>query len=127
MKKIELKNSTVSLLEEGIIHIHIKRGSEFELTDAVQAVEAEGTLGGKKKYPVLIDCGEFASVDKEARIFSASPESKIYTLAEAIAFVSLGHKLVADFYIKHNKPSVETKSFPTNEEAIAWLKTFISK
>ncbi|HWY10856.1 MAG TPA: hypothetical protein VN026_06015, partial [Bacteroidia bacterium] len=111
----------------GILHIHIKAGSEIELTDAVQAVEAEGILGGGKKYPVLIDCGEFASVDKEARVFSASPESKIYTLSEAIAFVSFGHKLIADFYIKHNKPSVPTKSFPTREEAIRWLKTFKSK
>ena len=127
MKTIELKKSTVSLLDEGVLHVHIKDGSEMELSDAILAVEAEGKVGGGKKYPVLIDCGEFASVDKEARVFSASPESNIYTIASAIAFVSLGHKLLANFYIKHNKPSVPTQMFKTKEEAIEWLKTFAPK
>ena len=61
---------------------------------------------------------------EEVRVFSASPESHIYTLADAIAYDSLAHKLIGNFYIKHNKPSVPTKIFPTKEEAIAWLKTF---
>ena len=124
MKKIELKHSVVSLMDEGIMHIHIKGGSELELTDAVLIVEAIGKLGEGKKYPVFIDCEEFSSVDKEVRVFSASPESNIYTLAEAIAYDSLAHKLISNFYIKYNKPSVPTKIFSNKEEAIAWLKTF---
>lgn len=124
MKTIELKKSIVSMLDEGILHIHLKGGSEIELADAVLVVEAMGKLGDGKKYPVLIDAGEFTSIDKEVRIFSASPESNIYTLADAIAYVSLAQKLIADFYIQNNKPSVPTKAFPTKEEAIQWLKDF---
>ena len=125
MKTIDLKKSVVSLLDEGILHIHLKGGAEIELEDAVLVVEAMGKLGDGKKYPVLIDAGEFVSVDKEVRIFSASPESNIYTLADAIAYVSLAQKLIADFYIKYNKPAVPTRDFPTKEEAIEWLKTLI--
>jgi hypothetical protein len=127
MKAIELKKSSVSLLDEGILHIHLKGGTEIELEDAVLIVEAMGKLGGEKKLPVLIDAGEFVSIDKEVRIFSASPESNIYTLADAIAYVSLAQKLIADFYIKYNKPVVPTKDFPSKEDAIEWLKTFVSK
>ncbi len=127
MNIIELKKSTVSLLDEGILHIHLKGGSEIELADAVLIVEAMGKLGGGKKYPVMIDAGEFTSVDKEVRIFSASPESNIYTLADAIAYVSLAQKLIANFYIQYNKPSVPTKAFPTKEEALEWLKSFTKK
>ena len=124
MKTVELKNSIVSLAEDGIMHIHIKGGSEIELEDAVLIVEALGKLGGGKKYPVFIDCGEFSSVDKEARVFSTSPESNIYTLADAIAYDTLAHKLIGNFYIKYNKPSVPTQIFPSKEEAIKWLKTY---
>ncbi len=127
MGTIELKHSTVSLMDNGIMHIHIKGGNELELTDAVLIVEAMGKLGGGKKYPLFIDCDEFASVDKEVRVFSASAESNIYVLAEAIAYDSLAHKLISNFYIKYNKPSVPTKTFPDKEEAIAWLKTFITR
>lgn len=127
MKAIELRNSTVSLLDEGIMHIHIKAGSSIELFEAASIVETMGKLGEGKKYPVFIDCGEFASVDKEVRIFSASPENNIYTLADAIAYDSLAHKLMTNFYIKYNKPSVPTRTFPKKEEAIEWLKTFIQE
>ncbi len=124
MRKIQLKKSLVTLTDERIIHIHLKANSEIELSDAILIVEAMGKLGGGKKFPVLIDAGEFASVDKEVRIFSASAESNIYTLADAIAYCSLAQKLIADFYVKHNKPVVPTQIFSDKAKAIQWLKTF---
>ena len=96
----------------------------MELSDAILIVEAMGKISKGKKYPVLIDAGEFASVDKEVRIFSASEESNLYTIADAIAYYSFAQKLIADFYIKNNQPVVPTKAFPTKEEAIKWLETF---
>lgn len=127
MKEIFLQKSTVSLLEEGILHIHLKSGTEIHLTDAVLIVEAMGKLGGGKKFPVLIDAGEFIAVDQEVRVFSASEESNLYTLADAIAYYSLGQKLIANFYLSHNKPAVPTRTFSDKKEAIEWLKTFIRK
>lgn len=127
MKTIEFENLNVSILDEGILHIHIKDESNVDLNDAVLAVEAMGKLGGGKKYPVLIDSGEFATIDREVRIFSASQESNLFTIADAIAYYSLAQKLVANFYIHHDKPTVPTKAFSNKAEAIAWLKTFIKK
>lgn len=125
MKEIDLEKATVSLLDDNIIHIHIKSGREIELSDAVYIVEAMGKLGNGKKYPILIDAGAFSSIDKEARIFSAAAESNIYTIADAIAYCNLAQKLLANFYMKHNKPVIPTRAFPHKQEAIAWLKTFI--
>jgi hypothetical protein len=122
---VELETARVELRADGILHIHIKEGREMHLNDAIKVVEAMGTLGNKQKYPVLIDCGEFATIDKEVRVFSASKEANIYTLADAVAYHSFAHKLLVDFYVNHNKPSVETKVFTDNEAAIVWLKTFI--
>ena len=122
-KQIDLKASIVSLRDDGIMHVHIKSGAEMELNDAIKVVEAMGKLGNKKKFPVLIDCGEFASVDKEARTFSASKEANIYTSADAVAYHTFAHKLLADFYMNHNRPEIPTKVFQDNESAIAWLKT----
>ena len=124
METIELKTASVHLRKDGIMHVHIKEGNEMQLTDAIQVVEAMGKLGMKQKFPLLIDCGEFASVDKEVRMFSASKEANIYTLAEAVAYHSFAHKLLADFYVNYNKPAIPTKVFQNNEEGIDWLKTF---
>ena len=106
------------------MHIHLNSGAEIELSDAALIVEAMGKLGKGLKFPVLIDAGEFTSIDKEVRIFSANEESNLYTLADAIAYCSFAQKLIADFYIKYNKPIVPTKAFPTKEEAMKWLQTF---
>jgi hypothetical protein len=123
--KIDLKKSFVELLPSGILHIHLKSGSYIELSDAVLIFEAMSKLGKGKKYPVLIDAGEFTSIDKEARTFAASAGANIYTMADAIAFLNLAQKLLAEFYLKNDKPVVPTKLFSHKSEALAWLKTFI--
>ncbi len=122
---MKTKTIEVTLMKEGILHIHLKAHSEITLNDAVFAVEEMGKLANGKKRPVFIDAGEFCTIDKEARIFSASEESNIYTLADAIAYNNLGQKLIANFYLKQNNPSVPTKVFSETEEAIKWLKTFL--
>jgi len=126
LKNIKQKKINVSLLREGIIHLHVKEGADVELTDAVLAVEAMGKIGGGKKYPVQVDAGPFSSVDKEVRLFSASAESNIYTLADAIAYYNLGQKLLAEFYVKRYQPVVPTRVFAKKADAINWLKTFIN-
>jgi len=125
MKKLDFKNLSVSLLKEGILHIHLNTNSEITMADAMLAVEAMEKLGGGKKHPVFIDAGAFCSVDKEVREFSASKESNIFTLADAIAYNSLAQKIIANFYVNQNEPTVPTKVFSSMADALTWLKTFI--
>lgn len=127
MTSIILKNSEIKLLEEGIISIHLNAYSEITINDALEIFEALKKLSKEKKCPVLIDAGEFCSINNEVRAFSASEERNIFTLAEAIAYTSLAQKMEALFYLKNNKPTVPTKIFPETKEAIIWLKTFLKK
>jgi hypothetical protein len=125
MKTLNFKNAIVSLLDDGIIHIHLKAFTEITITDAALIVEAIEKLGEQKKMPVLIDAGEYSTVDKEVRAFSASEECNIFTKADAIAYNNGGQKIIANFYLKQNKPVVPTKIFANKKEAVVWLKTFI--
>ena len=125
MKKSKNKGIEVTLLQEGSLHIHLKEHTEITLNDALLALEKMGEISKGKKLPVFIDAGEFCTIDSEARIFSASEENNIYTLADAIAYSNLGQKLIANFYLNQNNPSVPTKVFSEKEEAVTWLKTFL--
>ena len=109
---MKTKNIEVFLMKEGILHIHLMKNAEITLNDSILAVEEMGILTKGKKIPVFIDAGEFCTVDKGARIFSASKESNTCMLADAIAYSNLGQKLMAHFYTKENNPSVPTRSFP---------------
>lgn len=71
MGTIDLKTVTVELREDGIMHVHIKEAADMGISDAMQVVKAMGKLGNQKKFPVLVDCDEFATVDKEAKEFWA--------------------------------------------------------
>lgn len=82
-------------------------------------------IGGGQKYPVLIDAGDFVRIDPDVRVFSASEEGNICTLADAIAYNSLAQKLIANFYVFHNKPVIPTQIFSDRNEAIEWLKRFV--
>jgi hypothetical protein len=125
MKTIDLKAVRIDLRDDGILHIHIKAFAELKMAEAQEALKAMRLIGDGQKYPVLIDAGEFAHIDPDVRVFSASEEGNIYTIADAIAYHSLAQKMLANFYVVHNKPVVPTKTFAENDQAIAWLKTFL--
>jgi hypothetical protein len=125
MIKNKLKGIEVKLMDEGILYIHLKDYAEITLNDAVLAVVKMGEISKGRKLPVFIDAGEFCTIDSEARKFSATEESNIYTLADAIAYSNLGQKLIANFYLNQNNPSVPTKVFSEKKEALTWLKTFL--
>ena len=127
MKSINLKKIRVTVLKEGILHIHLKSNCEITLNDALLGLEAMEKLSGKSKMPVFIDAGEYCSIEKEVREFSASEESNLYTLADAIAYDNIGQKLIANFYLHSNKPVVPTKIFASKKEALVWLRTFLKK
>ncbi len=124
MTSINSEKTIVSLIENNIIHIHLKSNQEIALNDAEEVLESMGIVGGGKKFPVFIDAGEFVSVDDDVRAFSASKVGNIYTVADAIAIDNVAQKLLANFYLKNDHPKVPTKIFNNKHDALAWLSEF---
>jgi hypothetical protein len=127
MKSINSEKTIVSLIEDNIIHIHLKSNMELDISDTQEILESMRLVSGGKKLPVFIDAGEFASIDDDVRVFSASKAGNIYTLADAIAVDNIAQKLIANFYLKNNHPKVPTKIFKNKSDALAWLREFTKK
>lgn len=126
MTTINSEKAIVSLIENSIIHIHLKSNNEIALTDAQEVVESMRIVGEGKKFPVFIDAGEFVTIEDEVRSFSASKAGNIYTVADAIAVDNIAQKLLANFYLKNDHPKVPTKIFNNKHDALAWLQEFIN-
>jgi hypothetical protein len=124
MTSINSEKTIVSLIENNIIHIHLKSNQEIALNDAEEVLESMGIVGEGKKYPVFIDVGEFVSIDDDVRVFSASKAGNIYTIADAIAVDNIAQKLLTNFYLKNDHPKVPTKIFSNKHDALAWLSEF---
>lgn len=73
---------------------------------------------------VLADIRKVWQVSKEARKKASNIEFKQLSIATAILTDSLPSKLLANFYIKFNRPSVPTKMFTSKKLAIQWLTNF---
>lgn len=122
---IKLEHSEITLREDGIVQIQFCESCDIKTKECEEITLACDQLLEAKKYPILHLSGKYVSITKEAREYSVSKRGQQYSAAEAFVFYSLAHKIVANFYIKINKPPVPTQFFTTKEAAIIWLQTFL--
>ena len=119
---ITTKISVVSLREDGILLIEIKPDKEFTVFDFNELVAAAKDIGNGQKFLNLIIVGDNTLPDNEARVASCSKAGSIYKIADVFVINSLAQTLVANFYMKFNKPFVPTRFFKNKGDAIIWLK-----
>lgn len=115
----------MELLEEGILHVHIKVDEVFEIKDSFELVEARTKLVDGLKTPIIYTCTEFVIPTKEVREFVASEGRSDMVLADAFVVNSLPQRLIANFFTKINKPVRPTKVFSNFDEARDWARTFL--
>jgi len=122
-KKITFPNFEVEINDFGFYKVSVNESEEFTVEDLKKLVNAEAELGGKK-LPVLVLCAEHATTNSELMNAMAKNSNNPYSKADAFVIKSMAQKILANFYIKINKPERPTKFFNSKDEAINWLKPF---
>lgn len=117
---------SVYLRADGFYQVIIKPEKEFTLKNLDEVIIAEREFGGDK-LPVLVACGDLATTNVELLYHLAQEGSNPYSLADGFVLSSLNQKLLANFYIKINRPSRPTKFFKNEEDALTWLSQFKAK
>lgn len=102
----------------------MNESEEFTIDDLKKLVLAESELGGEK-LPVLVLCAEHASTNSELMNAMAKNINNPFSKADAFVIKSMAQKILANFYVKINKPERPTKFFNNKDEAIDWLKPFL--
>lgn len=124
INKIVLSHSDVTLREDGILEIVVKDNIDVDLNICKELTNTYKTLLGNNKALLLHIVGNFVTMDKEAREYSASEAGLKYSIAEAFVINSLPQKILANFYMRINKPAVPSKFFDNREDAEEWLFQF---
>ena len=78
---------------------------------------------GDVKRPFLFTAEDYVTVGKEARDNAIKMEDRYVGAVTAVVANSVAYKLIANFYVKINKPKTPFKVFNTQEAAIKWLKS----
>ena len=122
--KIETETS-IFYIENGVLYTMYKEGTDVELEHLEENLEVRKDIQQGEKMLVLADVSEVWQFSDEARAFAARKEVSDLTIATAIVTGrSMPARLMANFYIKANKPLSPAKLFKSKDKALEWLSTF---
>jgi hypothetical protein len=97
----------------------------FTLKESIESVDAIGEITKGVPHLLLKMPGKYTTVDKDTRLHVAKGNGARFSIAEAFIINSVAHKLIANFYIKVEKPQKPTHFFSDIPSAEKWLRTFM--
>lgn len=119
---VKYSTDTVDVEFDGVyVRITVKEGAEFNLENSLIDRLALKELLGDDKAPILIDARKNFSVSPEGMDLAASEGGNYNRKAVAYFTSSVASRLRLSVFISSKKPSVPTKLFNTEEQALSWL------
>jgi hypothetical protein len=126
-KQIQLEKSVHTLIETNppIIKMEVTEGEFIEVATVVKVHKTNLELSNGKPFCVLLDTSNgYFNVSPAANKLLASPEYALKRIATAIIIKALASRLMANFFIKFNKPPTPTRLFNSEEAAMEWLRQY---
>ena len=124
IKKIDIPEAHITYGEDGIVYVRFKANVVVDVPLQMKLLELyNGFL--TKRVPFLFEAEEGATINKEARDNSRNIEHLVPFKATAVVVDNLAQAMVANFYMKFNKPGHPYKVFNKRADAIQWLKQYV--
>lgn len=119
----QLEVFTIDVWENNIFHVQVKGEVEVELKHVKEQHEFfKQRFDQKNKFLILVESGYHATFTKEAREFSALPETNIIIAATAVVVKSLAERLITNFIINFtSEQETQIQLFDCREKAVKWL------
>jgi len=125
ISEIDLSEVNIQLKSNGIVYVLFKDNCVLDVKLQLLMVDEYNKITNHKLTPSIFFAGDNVSITKEARDNAVSLEDKSPLSATAIVITNLAYKLIAEFYMKFNKPKRPYKIFKNEKDAVEWLLQFI--
>lgn len=107
---------------DGIMYTVGKENAEVNLEDAKENTRIIEEYYYGKKFPLFVDGRNVKSISKEARDhFSLKGRESVINCFAMIVSSPLS-RIIANFFIGINRPTVPVKMFDDEKKAVEWLK-----
>lgn len=108
--------------EDGIGRTRTKPQAEINLEDAEENTRAVQQLYEGTKFPLLVDARSVKYISKEARDHFSIRNRETVLSGFALLIDSPLSRIIGNFFMGLNKPSVPMKLFTDEKAALQWLK-----
>lgn len=108
--------------KDDVLLIVVKDDSVVSVEDMEQLLKACVQLTGSRKYYSIVDVRVNAGATQGVTEYYAKNEYNQYRYADAFIINTLAMRLLVNFYMTFNKPSVPTKTFNDPELARQWIE-----
>jgi len=125
LKEIYLKEASIVLRTDGIIHVHFSKDTVLDIPLQLRMLEKYKEITEGKLTPFLFTASEDVNVTPEARDNAIKIEEESPCYGAAVVVTNIAYLLIANFYLKFNRPKRPYKVFKNEEVAVEWLKTFV--
>ena len=127
VKEIHVPEADILMRADGIVHVLYKKNVTLDIELQMKMFHLFKELTGNVKHPFVFSALEGVVVTKEARDNAIVIEDESPVSAVAVIADNLAYRLIANFYLKVNKPKNPYKVFKKMDEALAWLQQFKPK
>jgi hypothetical protein len=110
---------------DGIVRTKVKPQAEVTIKESLENSDAVNSFKTEKKYPLLIDSRNIKSISKEARDHFSIQNRETRINSFAVIIDSPLSRIIGNFFMGLNKPSVPAKLFNNEEDAVVWLKQYL--
>jgi len=124
-KKIEIPEAIVHCRADGIIHVAFNENTEVDVDLQTKLLKIYLEICEGQKRPFIFSAMNNVTFTREARENSIKIEPQYPGIATAIVADSVAYRLVANFYLKINKPKTPNRIFKDVASAVEWLNGFV--
>jgi hypothetical protein len=121
IKKVETSATEIAMCSDGIMRVMYKKNREIDSSVLKNLIENYNQLVEGKKHPYIYYTEDNSvTFSHDVREYFKQHEQSFPKICDALVVKSLAQKLIANFYLKFNKPAYPTKVFNTMEDAETW-------
>lgn len=123
IKELDYIEVNIQLKSNEIVYVLFKDNCVIDVDFQMRLLDYYIDITNGKLMAFIFLAAENVSVTKEARDNAILIENQSMVGASALIVTNLAYKIIANFYMKVNKPKRPLKAFGNEEEAINWLQT----
>lgn len=120
----DLEDVSFYIFENRIFYAVIKKGKMVTMDIIKLGYDFLDENGGGTFYNVY-QFESFADANPEVRTWASNETGNHYTIVDAIVISSFAQKILADFYMKFNRPVKPTRIFTNLKSAVSWVNECI--